>query len=430
MFTRPRPATICARCLARRYLSTSSQPTTALPPPPPPSGAAKLTNRRLLALSGHDAAHFLQGIVTQNIRPGLTSGLYSAFLNAQGRVLHDVFIYPTTHSQLSQGSSSSQPLSPTLSSNNSADNDPSYLIEVEAAEASRLLSHIKKYKLRAKLTARLVDEAEWSVWSVWDAKEKWTPHFSLPLPASASSFTHSHAHDAPTPIGCIDPRAPGLGRRLVLPSSQTPLSAPHPSHPSLPSPSSTPDDALPEITTLASYTLRRILHGVPEGQSEIHHATALPLECNLDYMGGVDFRKGCYVGQELTIRTRHTGVVRKRVLPVRLYGMGEEVGEEVGLEYDERWGEGGPGSGAHIVRVGAEGRASGRSAGRWVVGVGNVGLALCRLEVMVGEGGGGGGEFKVVREEGEGEVRVKAFVPSWHRNQGGVVDVLHRERNA
>jgi len=171
---------------------------------------------------------------------------------------------------------------------------------------------------------------------------------------------------------------------------------------------------------------------VPEGQSEIQYATALPLECNLDYMGGVDFRKGCYVGQELTIRTRHTGVVRKRVLPVRLYGVGEEVGEEVGLEYDERWEGGGLGSGANIVRVGAEGRASGRSAGKWVVGVGNVGLALCRLEVMVGEGGGGGGGFKVVREEeGEwgGEVRVKAFVPSWHRSQGGVVDVLHRERS-
>lgn len=112
--------------------------------------------------------------------------------------------------------------------------------------------------------------------------------------------------------------------------------------------------------------------------------------------------------------------------------MGEEVGEEVGLEYDERWEGGGLGSGANIVRVGAEGRASGRSAGKWVVGVGNVGLALCRLEVMVGEGGGGGGGFKVVREEeGEwgGEVRVKAFVPSWHRSQGGVVDVLHRERS-
>lgn len=428
MFTRSRPATVCARCLARRYLSTSSQPATALPPPPPPSGAAKLTNRRLLALSGHDAAHFLQGIVTQNIRPGLTSGLYSAFLNAQGRVLHDVFIYPTTHSQLSQGPSSSSQASPLPSSSkNSVDSDPSYLIEVDAAEASRLLSHIKKYKLRAKLTARLVDEAEWNVWSVWDAAEKWTPHSSLPLPASASSSTHSHAHDAPTTIGCVDPRAPRLGRRLVLPDSQTPLSSRHPAHSS-----SSPDDAhphRPEITTLASYTLRRILHGVPEGQSEIHHATALPLECNLDYMGGVDFRKGCYVGQELTIRTRHTGVVRKRVLPVRLYGVEEEGTGEVGLEYDEGWEGGGPGSGANIVRVGVEGRGSGRSAGKWVVGVGNVGLALCRLEVMVGEGGGGGGEFKVVREEGEGEVRVKAFVPSWHRNQGGVVDVLHRERS-
>jgi len=168
---------------------------------------------------------------------------------------------------------------------------------------------------------------------------------------------------------------------------------------------------------------------VPEGQSEIAHGTALPLECNMDYMGGIDFRKGCYVGQELTIRTRHTGVVRKRVLPVRLYTVGEEVGE-AGLVYDERWKGGLPGSGANIVRVGAEGKAAGRSAGRWAAGVGNVGLALCRLEVMVGEGVAG--EFKVVGEDGDeegGEVRVKAFVPSWHLNRGGVVDVLHRERN-
>ena len=49
----------------------------------------------------------------------------------------------------------------------------------------------------------------------------------------------------------------------------------------------------------------------PEGQIEIPKETALPLESNIDIMGGIDFRKGCYVGQELTIRTHHTGVVRE-----------------------------------------------------------------------------------------------------------------------
>ncbi len=405
MFTRPQSQVLCARCFARRYLSTpsssssSSSSHTPLPAPPPRSGVAKLTNRRLLSLHGHDAAHFLQGIATQNIRAGQSTGFYSAFLNAQGRVLHDVFIYPTTHAKAITSSLSED-----------ATDNPSYLIEVDAAEAPRLLSHIKKYKLRAKLSARLVEPGEYDVWSVWRAEEKWTAH-----PSPGANFTSKD--DIPT-IGCPDTRAPGLGHRLILPSSQTP--------------SSQTPNAPPE-TPLTSYTLRRILAGVPEGQSEILRETALPQESNIDYMGGIDFRKGCYVGQELTIRTHHTGVVRKRILPVRVYGDGEGVPEK--LEYDASWTGVVPPAGANIARVGAKGR----SAGKWVMGVGNVGLALCRLEIMTDvvltEGGGGWSpdqEFRVVWSEGEGEggeVKVEAFVPNWHRNRPGVRDA-QRERNA
>lgn len=64
------------------------------------------------------------------------------------------------------------------------------------------------------------------------------------------------------------------------------------------------------------YTLHRLLLGVPEGVLDIPPAQAFPMDSNLDMMGGLDFRKGCYIGQELTVRTYHTGVVRKRVYPV------------------------------------------------------------------------------------------------------------------
>ena len=88
----------------------------------------------------------------------------------------------------------------------------------------------------------------------------------------------------------------------------------------------------------ADYTLHRVLLGIPEGPFDLVPGASIPLESNMDYMGAskqmpvqmkpryshavfhsVDFKKGCYVGQELTARTHHTGVTRKRILPVRLF---------------------------------------------------------------------------------------------------------------
>ena len=75
------------------------------------------------------------------------------------------------------------------------------------------------------------------------------------------------------------------------------------------------------------------MNGVPEGIEDIIPTQSFPMESNLDIMGArechlmparpmrlttklVDFRKGCYVGQELTVRTYHTGILRKRIWPV------------------------------------------------------------------------------------------------------------------
>ncbi|KAK1827813.1 hypothetical protein QBC39DRAFT_166372 [Podospora conica] len=339
-----------------RPLSTSAP---APPPAPPPSGLATLTSRRLLTLSGPDAAKFLQGAITANLLTPSPSpgGFYAAFLTAQGRVLHDVFIYP----------------SPTVPS--------TYLIEVDAAHAPTLQRHIKRYQLRSKFTV--------------------TPSDDLAV---------HHLWGAPPPPGGItlaDPRAPGLGWRVLSPSP--------------------PEvDDVPRVSE-ETYRLRRYLHGVAEGQAEILRDAALPLESNLDLMGGVDFRKGCYVGQELTIRTKHRGVVRKRVLPCVVYPAGGEVPGELGYDAEAAAVVEGIPAETGIRRVGG---AKGRDVGKWLRGVGNVGLALCRLEAMTdlrmaGEptvevGGADGGEFVVVPggekgEGGDGEVRIKAFVPEWMR---------------
>jgi len=275
-----------------------------------------------------------------------------------------------------------------------------WYIEVDAKEAESLVRFLKKYKLRSKLEARLVEEAELGVWSVWEKeskKEGWTKHGLASVKSEEANIGD---------IALSDRRAPGMGRRLILPTGKK------------------PEIELDE-TSEDSYTIRRYLKGVPEGQDELLKEASLPQESNIDFMGGIDYRKGCYVGQELTIRTHHTGVVRKRIVPIMLYP--SSSAEPASLKYD-------PSSisldssklpcGTNFGRVGKKGR----SAGKWLKGVGNIGLGLCRLEIMTdvviqeeSVGYKAGDEFKLEWEiDGEGEkcVKAKAFVPSWHLRTG------------
>ncbi|KAL9100390.1 MAG: hypothetical protein Q9163_004233 [Psora crenata] len=371
----------CATCLKRvpnlrwsnpwrRLITTGGNP--ALPPE---TAFASLPTRRLISLHGPDASQYLHGLITTNI-PGpdperTKNGFYSAFLNASGRVLHDVFIYPTQHSKQWQTSA------PTAEKDNVG-----YLIEVDAKEVDALAKHLKRYKLRARIGVRVLDDGEWRIYSAW-----------------GNVITQEE-------INCRDLRVPpDMGLRIIMPGDTKP---------------EVHFDA--EESTGPSYGVHRILLGVPEGQTEIPRETALPQESNIDYMRGIDFRKGCYIGQELTIRTHHTGVVRKRILPVQLYGQDEKPPET--LTYNQRANVRLPPHGLNISRV----NKKGRSAGKWLGGVGNVGLALCRLEVMTDTALTGEGsqlspddEFRI---DWESEVdggpkldRVKAFVPAWHKER-------------
>lgn len=354
-------------CFFRRLLTT----TTANPPPPPGSGHALLTTRHLISLTGHDASHFLQGLTTANIplSPIPGTGLYSAFLNASGRVLHDVFIYST------------------------GEDKGGFLIEVDKDEVGRLATHLRRYKLRANMKIRVLDEGELGVWSIWK-------DIIQDMPGATLGAERWKAENLK--IGCIDTRAPGMGWRSILSGDNKPKEA-------------------GDETSVMSYTVRRMLNGISEGQKEIIREVALPLECNMDYTSGVDFRKGCYVGQELTIRTHHTGVVRKRILPVQLYN-GEPHIPKDPKNYDPNFSSPLPPRGTEIYKTRNDPKP--RSAGKWLAGVGNIGLALCRLETMIGGRPYGRQpaeeEFKIGWTElAEGEERktmalnILAHVPSW-----------------
>jgi folate-binding protein YgfZ len=66
----------------------------------------------------------------------------------------------------------------------------------------------------------------------------------------------------------------------------------------------------------AAYDRHRIECGVPDSILDLKPETFFPLDCNFEELNGVDFAKGCYVGQELTARMKHRATARKRILPV------------------------------------------------------------------------------------------------------------------
>jgi folate-binding protein YgfZ len=284
-------------------------------------------------------------------------------------VLHDVIVYPDASKPAGEG----------------------FLIDVDADEAGRLERHIKRYKLRAKFAVRLVDAGETGVWAAWGEG--------------------LDGRGGKGDVVMVDPRCPALGWRMVTSRER-------------------PEVDLERVEE-RDYTIRRYLAGVPEGQKEILREQALPLESNMDIMGGIDFRKGCYVGQELTIRTKHRGVVRKRILPCMIYPEDKPAPEELVYAPDSLAAAGGFKLAEEIPSETSIGRLEkkGRSAGKWLAGVGNVGLALCRLEIMTGlvlpgeasagTGFGANDEFvlteKVAGDGAGRKVKVKAFVPAWLR---------------
>uniref|UniRef100_A0A8H7NAW9 Iron-sulfur cluster assembly factor IBA57 homolog, mitochondrial n=1 Tax=Bionectria ochroleuca TaxID=29856 RepID=A0A8H7NAW9_BIOOC len=268
------PSRVCLNCRRQiRSFSSSTAPTI-----PPRAGIAPLASRQLLSVAGPDAAKFLQGLVTANVvgKDGLsrTDGFYAGFLTATGRVLHDLYIYPNTK-QLA-----------------GVQEENAFLVEVDANHVDSLARFVKRYKLRAKVTVRKVLPDEVNVWQAWDE-------------ASSSDLQLASTSANPN-ILLKDVRTPGFGYRILQSGQHK------------------PEVDLDE-TTEDAYTIRRYLNGVAEGQDEILRETALPQESNMDYMNGIDFRKGCYIGQELTIRTKHRGVVRKRILPCVIYDKSEPI---------------------------------------------------------------------------------------------------------
>ncbi len=218
-------------------------------------------DRALISLSGADRQPFLQGLVSNDVaKASPERALYAAFLTAQGKYLHDIFI---------------------------AALGDRLLIDCEAARRPDLLRRLSLYKLRSQVA--LAEENELAVGLYFGEGAL----SALGLPASTG-----RARGEPGGMVFVDPRLAALGARAYLPAAALPA----------------------ESGTAADYDRLRISLGVPDGSRDLPVEKAILLENGFDELNAIDWDKGCYMGQELTARTRYRGLVRKRLMPVSIEG--------------------------------------------------------------------------------------------------------------
>ncbi|MDI4658712.1 YgfZ/GcvT domain-containing protein [Xanthobacter autotrophicus] len=151
-----------------------------------------------------------------------------------------------------------------------AEGEDVFLFDVPAERAEDLLKRLTFHRLRAKVTFEKADDF-----------------------AVAAVF--GDAGEVPEGALYPDPRLPALGQRLVLPRAAAQALS---------------SDAAP-------YEAHRIALGIPRGGPDFAYGDTFPHEADMDQLGGVDFKKGCYVGQEVVSRMEHRSTPRNRLVEVR-----------------------------------------------------------------------------------------------------------------
>jgi len=275
-----------------------------------------LDTRGVLTVAGEDRRTYLQGLVSNDMnKVSAARAVHAALLTAQGKYLHDFFVVEI--------------------------GDVLHL-DGERERLADLKRRLSLYKLRSKVT--IAEALALTVAVAWGAEAPTL--FGLPDEAGAAT---PFADGGGTAF--VDPRLPALGVRIVLPREGA-------------------EERLARIGLQrgdpAEYDRLRLSLGVPDGSRDLTVEKAILLEAGFDELNGVDWKKGCYIGQELTARTKYRGIVKKRLLPVAVEGALPAPGTLVMLG-DKEAGE---------MRSGRDGLA----------------LALLRLEALE-EAAGSGAAF-------------------------------------
>jgi folate-binding protein YgfZ len=241
---------------------------------------AEVKGRSLLKLEGADRLSFLQGLTSNDVyKTNNNTAIYSTFLTPQGKFLYDFFLVP---------------------------NEDFLWIDIESVWQDPFRKKLMLYKLRSQVSLSL--EKNISVYAVWGEN----PNFSQHVGSIMSQQNNL--------VFYADPRLQELGLRVVGEKQAI-------------------EQWLAEnnmiLKSEEDYNHHRLSLGVPEGLQDLIQEKSTLLESNIDDLHAVDFNKGCYLGQELTARTKYRGLVRKKILKVSAHEILPEKLTELYYENDK-----------------------------------------------------------------------------------------------
>ena len=227
--------------------------------------AALLPDRGVVKVADDDARKFLNGLLTSDIAKVTPArAAFAALLTPQGKIMVDMIVAEAP-----------------------AEDGGGFFLDCPRALGKTLVDRLNFYKLRAKLIVEDLSEAL-GVMAIWEGRGE-------------TEYGLCYA----------DPRLPALGTRCMVPPHLAAEAA---------------ADLGAALVEASEYEAHRITLGAPRGGLDFNYNDAFPHEADMDQLNGIDFEKGCYVGQEVVSRVEHRGTARKRVVPVVFPHFAAEIG--------------------------------------------------------------------------------------------------------
>ena len=221
--------------------------------------AALLPDRGVVKVTGNDARTFLNGLATTDIGKVTPAGpRFAALLTPQGKIIVDFIVVEAP-----------------------AKDGGGFFLDCPRALAGTLVDKLNFYKLRAKVMAEDLS-AVLGVLAAWGGQNR---------VSAETEYGLCYA----------DPRLPKLGMRVMLPPHLAAEAA---------------ADLGATLVEAEAYEAHRIALGVPRGGTDFTYGGTFPHEADMDQLAGVDFEKGCYVGQEVVSRVEHRSSARSRIVQV------------------------------------------------------------------------------------------------------------------